>query len=142
MVDLALRARRQQIVSEHMRVENAGDADAVVKTFDRPYYDLVAPSLIYEGAQSVHDRVTALAAAMPDAHVEAVHLHHCDDAVIVETRTTGTHRGTLMDVPANGRPFEVRGVAIFIFEGERLVGERVYYDRQTLLEQIRESDQP
>ncbi|MFM0394985.1 ester cyclase [Paraburkholderia phytofirmans] len=133
-----IRERREQLVRHHMRVENDGDADAVVQTFHRPHYDLVAPSVVFDGADAVRRRVQMLAEAMPDARVEATHIHHSDSAVIVETTTTGTHTGNLMDIAPNGRPFEIRGVAIFLFEEDRLVGERVYYDRQTLLDQIKE----
>ena len=59
-----------------------------------------------------------------------------DDAVIVEFWLRGTHRGPFRGIPATGQAFEVRMTAYFIFEGERLVCERVYFDSLTMVRQL------
>ena len=64
-------------------------------------------------------------------------LHHTDDGVIVEFDLLGTHTG-----PAGGhgsRPdaeFRCRMVALFLFEGDRINCERVYFDSGTILRQL------
>jgi predicted ester cyclase len=63
-------------------------------------------------------------------------LHHADDAVVAEFWLLGTHRGSLMGVDPTGREFKCRMAAIFLFEGERLVCERVYFDAATILRQL------
>jgi steroid delta-isomerase-like uncharacterized protein len=135
-MDEELRRRREQLVRRHIEVENAGDADALVATFYRPRYDLVAVGVVREGPQQVRQHVLALQAALPGCVVRIAALHHADDAVIVETRTTGHHAGDWNGIGPNGRAIDIRGIAIFAFEGDRLIEERVYYDRQTLREQI------
>ena len=35
-----------------------------------------------------------------------------------------------------GKPFECRMCAFFLFEGDRITNERVYYDRKTIFDQI------
>jgi steroid delta-isomerase-like uncharacterized protein len=136
--DSALRATREALVARHVEAELQGDATGVVATFKVPRYDLVASGDLLEGAEAVARRVDELAAAMPGVALEIIALHHADEAVIVETRTRGIHRAHLLGVPPTGRRYETRGVAIFRFDGADLIEEVVYWDRQGLIEQLRQ----
>src|SRR5205807_2424920 len=70
--------------------------------------------------------------AFPDQRNEVVALHHADDAVVVEFVLLGTHLGPLRGLPPTGRSFRCRMTALFVFEDDRLVGERVYFDQATI----------
>ena len=70
------------------------------------------------------------------ARSPGIALRHADDAVIVEFFLLGTHLGPLGSLPATGRAFRCRMTAYFIFEGERLIAERVYFDQATILSQL------
>jgi SnoaL-like polyketide cyclase len=48
----------------------------------------------------------------------------------------GTHEGPFRGLPPTGRSFEMRFCALFLFEGDRLVCERVYFDAGTVLRQL------
>ena len=48
----------------------------------------------------------------------------------------GTHEGSFRGLPATGREFEMRFCAMFVFEEDRLVCERVYFDAATILRQL------
>jgi steroid delta-isomerase-like uncharacterized protein len=74
--------------------------------------------------------------AFPDQEIEIVKLHAADDAVLMEAIARGTHTGRLRGLPPTGRRFEQRFLAIFVFEGDSLVCERVYYDVATILQQL------
>jgi hypothetical protein len=63
-------------------------------------------------------------------------VHHADDAVIVEFDLLGTHLGRLRALPPTGRSFRCRMTAYFLFEGDRLVCERVYFDQLTIMRQL------
>jgi predicted ester cyclase len=56
--------------------------------------------------------------------------------VIVEFDLLGTQEGELMGFPATGKAFRCRMVALYLFEGEGLVCERVYFDALTILGQL------
>ena len=56
--------------------------------------------------------------------------------MVVEFQLLGTHLGPLRALPPTGRAFRCRMTAFFIFDGERLVGERVYFDQATILRQL------
>jgi predicted ester cyclase len=63
-------------------------------------------------------------------------MYHSDDAVIIEFWLRGTHEGELRGMPPTGKSFECKVVAFFLFEEERLVCERVYFDAATILTQL------
>jgi predicted ester cyclase len=65
-----------------------------------------------------------------------ISLRHADDAVIVEFWLLGTHRGSLMGIEPTGREFRCRMAAFFVFEGTKIVCERVYFDSATILRQL------
>ena len=56
--------------------------------------------------------------------------------MIVEFDLKGTHRGPLRGIPPTGREFTCRTLALFIFDGDRIVCERVYFDALTILAQL------
>jgi hypothetical protein len=65
-------------------------------------------------------------------------MHHADDSVIVEFDLLGTHLGNFRGLPATGRSFKCRTLAIFVFaEGtDRIICERVYFDSAQILRDL------
>ena len=132
-----LRETREQIVREHMESENTHDFDVTLATFaDHPRYEIVPTGEVYDGADEVSRYYQETRTAFPDQRNELIALHHADDGVIVEFRLRGTHKGEFRGVPPTGKSFECRMAAFFLFEGERLVNERVYFDAVTILSQL------
>lgn len=132
----ALRAERERIVRLHMEAENVHDFDAVIGTFSRPRYELIATDRVHDGEAAVRGYFAESRGAFPDQRNELISLRHADDAVIVEFWLKGTHRGPLLGIAPTGRAFECRMAAFFIFEGDRIVCERVYFDSATILRQL------
>ena len=132
----SLREKREQIVREHMDSENRHEFDATLETFAHPRYELIPSGEVIDGAANVARYYQETRAAFPDQRNELVALHHADDAVIVEFDLLGTHDGTFRGLPPTGRSFRCRMAAIFEFEGEGLVSERVYFDSATILRQL------
>jgi steroid delta-isomerase-like uncharacterized protein len=91
---------------------------------------------VYDGEDAVRRYYEETRRAFPDQRNELVSLRHADDAVIVEFDLLGTHRGPLRSLPPTGRSFRARMTALFIFEGERIVIERVYFDQLTIMRQL------
>ena len=131
-----LRARREALVREHMESENAHDFDTTIGTFGHPRYELVATGDVYDGEEAVRAYFAESRAAFPDQRNELVALHHADDAVIVEFWLLGTHLGPLRALPPTGREVRSRMTAYFLFDGDRLTCERVYFDQLTLMRQL------
>ncbi|HKH42832.1 MAG TPA: ester cyclase [Solirubrobacterales bacterium] len=132
----AMRRKREAIVREHMDSENRHEFDATLETFDHPRYELIATGDVYDGTEEVSRYFEETRRAFPDQRNELISLHHADDAVLVEAILRGTHNGPLRSLPPTGREFEMRFLAMFVFEEDRLVCERVYFDQLTVLEQL------
>jgi steroid delta-isomerase-like uncharacterized protein len=131
-----LRDRREAVVREHMESENRHEFDVTLRTFSHPRYELIATGEVYDGEEEVAGYYQASRAAFPDQRNELLAMHHSDDAVIVEFDLLGTHKGPLRGIPPTGREFRCRMVSLFLFEGDRIVCERVYWDVATILRQL------
>ncbi|MGZ5337681.1 MAG: ester cyclase [Solirubrobacterales bacterium] len=132
----SLRSRREEIVREHMDSENRHEFDGTLETFDHPRYEIVPTGEVHDGPEEVMAYFEETRRAFPDQRNELVELHHADDAVIAEFILRGTHEGPLRALPPTGRDFEVEMIAVFVFEQDRLVCERVYFDAGTILQQL------
>jgi steroid delta-isomerase-like uncharacterized protein len=129
-------SKRVKTVREHVKAENAGDLDAALATFKHPRYEYVATDEIYDGPEEILAHWRELNRAFPDQQTEIVKLRRADDTVVMEGIFRGTHTGPLRGLPPTGRSFEHPFLAVFVFDGDDLIGERVYYDTTTLLRQL------
>ena len=132
----ALRAARDTVIREHMESENRLDFDATIATFDHPRYELVGTGQVFDGEEQVRKYYAASRAAFPDQRNEIHSLRHADDAVVVEFDLLGTHLGNFAGFDPTGRTFRCRMAAIFEFDGDRIVCERIYFDSGTILQQL------
>jgi len=128
--------KRQELVRDHVEAENAGDYPAALLTFAHPRYEYVATDEVFDGADAVMDHWVEQDRAFPDQLIEVIALYDSDDAVLMEAVARGTHTGPYRGLPPTGHRYELPFSAIFVFEGERLVCERVYMDTNTLLRQL------
>jgi steroid delta-isomerase-like uncharacterized protein len=132
-----LRDTRERIVREDMDSENTHDFDVTLATFaEHPRYEIVPTGEVYDGSDAVSRYYQETRTAFPDQRNEVIALHHADDAVIAEFWLRGTHEGEFRGVPPTGKSFECRMAAFFLFDDDRLVNERVYFDAATILTQL------
>lgn len=115
------RSARVKVVHRHMEAENREDFDEVMGTFTRPRYELVPTGRVFDGESEVRDYFARSRAAVPDQRNENAVLHDAGDVVVAEFDLLGTPTAT-------GQPFRVPMVALFFFEGDGIVCERVYWD--------------
>ena len=132
----ALRKLREETVRRHMESENTHEFDVTMGTFRHPRYEIIATGAVHDGEAEVREYFRASRAAFPDQRNELISLRHTDDGVIVEFWLLGTHRGPLLGIAPTGRAFRCRMTAFFVFEGDGLVCERVYFDAGTILRQL------
>lgn len=131
-----LRRKREEIVREHMDSENRQEFDATLNTFEHPRYELIGTGEVYDGTEEVERYFAQTRRAFPDQRNELLALHHADNAVLVEAVVRGTHRGPLRSLPPTGREFQLPILSIFLFDDDKLIGERVYFDQTTVLRQL------
>jgi steroid delta-isomerase-like uncharacterized protein len=132
------RSARVAIVEQHIRVENEHDLDGVLRTFgDAARYDDEPWGEHYEGRNGVRQFYEQLMKALPDLEIHVQHQHVTDDAIVVEAMIRGTHLGAWRCLPATGRRIEFPLCGVYTFDaGDRLAGEKIYYDRGSVLRQL------
>jgi steroid delta-isomerase-like uncharacterized protein len=135
-LDDDLRARREAICVGHMDAENAHVFDDAIGRFHQARYELVATGEVYDGPAEVDRLMQENVSAFPDFFYEVERLHHADESIVVEGTFTGTHEGTWRGLPATGRKVSFPMLIVFPFEGEHMMGERIYFDLNTALRQL------
>ncbi len=75
--------------------------------------------------------------ALPDLEIAVQRRHIEEGAILVEVVIRGTHLGDWRGLPATGRRIEFPLCGVYTFDAEdRLAGERIYYDRGSVLRQL------
>jgi predicted ester cyclase len=119
------KARREEMLRRLLDAQNAHDVEGAIRCFAHPRYELVGNQRVYDGGDEVRH-----------LQFEVIDVHHADDAVICELWMSGTHLGSGPEFEATGHRFRCRTASIFSFDGDRLVGARVYYDTGTIARQL------
>ena len=131
-------AARRATVSEHVRCENAHDLNGIMDTFgatarydDEPWHDRRL------GRDDVQTYYQELLRSVPDLHIDVQREHVTGDSIILEVVIRGTHQGRWRGLPGTGRKVVIPLCGIFTFDEEnRLAGEKIFYDRATVLRQL------
>ena len=129
---------RAAIVDQHVYCENAHDLDAVLSTFGQSArYDDEPSGEHYEGLKGVHTFYSQLMHAIPDLQIIVLRRHVTNDTIVLEVTIRGTYLGQWRGLPPTGRKVNIPLCGIYTFDSfDRLQGERIYYDRATVLRQL------
>jgi steroid delta-isomerase-like uncharacterized protein len=132
------RSARIAIVEQHVRLENEHDLEGVLATFgDGARYDDEAWAEHFEGASGVRQFYEQIMKALPDLKIDVQRRHVADDAILLEVIIRGTHLGPWRGLPPTGRRVNIPLLGVYTFDQQdRLAGERIYYDRATVLRQL------
>jgi steroid delta-isomerase-like uncharacterized protein len=135
---------RLTIVAEHIARENEHDLEGIIATFgEAACYDDEPWDAHYVGRQEVREFYAQLLRALPDLHINVTRRYVAEEAVIVEVIIRGRQIGAWRGLPATGRQIEFPLCGIYTFdEANRLAGEKIYYDRATVLRQLGIYDDP
>jgi steroid delta-isomerase-like uncharacterized protein len=131
-------AARLNIVDEHIMRENQHDLEGILQTFGTTArYDDEPWDGHYIGHNGVRTYYDSLLKAMPDLRIEVQRRYASNDVVVVEVIITGRHLGAWRGLPPTGRAVRFPLCGIFAFDDDdRLAGEKIYYDRATILRQL------
>ena len=131
-------AARIALVEQHIRLENEHDLEGVLRTFGpTARYDDQAWDEHYEDGNGVRRFYEQLMKALPDLEIEVQHRHVTEAAILVEVVIRGTHLGAWRGLPPTGRGVEFPLCGVYTFDAhDRLAGEKIYYDRGTVLRQL------
>ncbi len=131
-------------VDEHIRQENAHQWPAVYDTFiqsDGDFYDVVPLNLRFGGFSGVKDFYVGLEAAFPDFRLSIWGEYDVPGCSVRELTIEATHKGEWCGLAATGRRVKIHLVVLYLFDKEKqtgkLLAERVYFDNQSLMQQMR-----
>jgi len=129
---------RMNIVQEHVRCENRHDLSGIMQTFGTTaLYDELPWRDQYTGRDGVQAYYTQLLESVPDLQIDVQRRHVAGDTIVLEAVIRGTHLGPWRGLPATGRSVAIPLCAIYTFDqDDRLAGEKIYYDRATVLRQL------
>jgi steroid delta-isomerase-like uncharacterized protein len=131
-------AARLKLIDEHIMRENQHDLEGILQTFGTTArYDDEPWDGHYIGHNGVRTYYGSLLKALPDLRIEVQRRYVGNDAVVVEVIITGHHLGAWRGLPPTGRAVHFPLCGIFSFgDDDRLAGEKIYYDRATVLRQL------
>jgi len=131
-------AARLAFVEEHVAAENRHDLDAIMRTFgSSARYDEKPWDDHHIGRDAVRAYYDGLLRAMPDLAIDVRKRHVAENAVLLEVVISGQHLGAWRGLPPTGRAVRFPLCGVFTFDIEdRLAGEKIYYDRATVLRQL------
>jgi steroid delta-isomerase-like uncharacterized protein len=132
----SLEEARERIVREHVAAEERGDWDGALATFARPRYEIMATAEVHDGASAVRDFYDETRRAFSELAFETRALRHAEDSVLTEVTFVAVHAGPWRGLPATKRRLRYPMLNVFLFEEDRLICERMYFDLLTPLRQI------
>jgi steroid delta-isomerase-like uncharacterized protein len=136
-VDEALRQRREERLVEHFASETDQQFERTLATFNgHPHYEIMATGQVFDGDDEVMGYYRTTRTAFPDQRHDNVRFHAADDVTVAEFDLLGTNLGEFYGLPPTGRAFRVPVIAVFFFDGDRIVNERIYFDAASLVNQI------
>ena len=137
MLDDDLRQRRLEIIREHMDTEVTQEFDRTLATFNgHPRYEIMPTGQVFDGDDEVMELLPHDPHRVPRPASRQRPLSLAADTVIVEFDLLGTNLGEFYGFPPTGKAFRVPIIAVFFFDGDRIVNERVYFDSASLVTQI------
>lgn len=125
-----LTREREALVLRHVAAENERDLEGIMATFASPRYEIVPTATVYDGDAEVRQMIRTQWENLPQMHYAAEAVFHSANGVCVETRTTCP--GTAMDMLS---------VNLFVFDGNRLILERCYFDRALFAAELEKLNQ-
>jgi predicted ester cyclase len=125
------------VLARHYAAFDSKDADADPWSADA---EMVTPLGTCRGRDEILDFMKGFWAALPDSRHEITRCITEGPLVAVEGRLRGTHDGPFQtpagEVPATGRPVDLRWMVMCELRGDELVHEQLYFDQMELMTQL------
>jgi steroid delta-isomerase-like uncharacterized protein len=129
------------VVKQIEALFNEHELEAATKYLHPDYVETnVATGETFRGPEGFKASARAWIAPFPDARVEIVNYVAIEDQVVIESIGRGTHTGTIQTShgtsAATGKSFTVKLCEVFVFKDRKVAELRLYFDRQSLLDQL------
>ncbi len=131
-------ANRELVLRHFEEIFNRGNMAFVDEAYteDAVIHDAIVPD-IPPGPKGVRQYLRTYAGPVPDIHFEVTELIADGDMLAAHWVASGTHKGTLLSLPATGRHMEAEGVSIYRMEDGRIAEAWNYWDVIAMLRSMR-----
>lgn len=124
---------------KHSLAEDKRDLDGLISTLSpNCVYEVVPTGERWEGHAGAREFYTTLLTAFPDVHFALTDIVIGPQGVFEVADVTGTQRGPWANLPPKGKAFQFKVLIYFPWNPgtEKFDGEKVYFDRQDLVNQL------
>jgi steroid delta-isomerase-like uncharacterized protein len=129
--------KNRRLWQKHVLAENRRSIQGLLDTLcEEPVYKVTATGQEHRGKDGVAAFYTGLFEGVPDATFDLINVFVGEEGVVEESVLRGTHRGALFGLAATGRKFELPLTIVFPMKAGQILGERLYFDLNTLLKQL------
>ncbi|MGA7732089.1 MAG: ester cyclase, partial [Chloroflexia bacterium] len=99
-------------------------------------YEIVPLKKAWRGKEEIREFYHMLWEAMPDVKLDLRSKVADEYYVVEESHVHGTHTGPLFGIPPSGRHIEFDLVIYFPFKDDKIMGERLYLDVNSITGQV------
>jgi steroid delta-isomerase-like uncharacterized protein len=122
----------RELLERYVELYNAGDLDACMKLYAEDAVQRMHDG-IFEGLDAIRDRLARDLDAFPDAKYVVESFVEDGDTFADEWTFTGTNTGPFRlpdgsEVPATGKPVEIKGMELVEVRDGEIVVDNLYYD--------------
>jgi steroid delta-isomerase-like uncharacterized protein len=134
-----MEANRERL-ERYVELYNAGDLDACMELYAEDAMQWMHDGL-FAGVDAIRERLARDLAAFPDAKYVVESFVEDSDKFADEWTFTGTNTGPFRlpdgsEVPATGRPVEIKGMELVEVRDGRIVVDNLYYDFMAAVAQL------
>ncbi len=137
--DSRLHQKIRRLWMKHSLAEDKRDLDGLISTLSPDcVYEVIPTGERWEGHDGARNFYITLLTAFPDVHFSLTDIVIGPQGVFEVADVTGTHQGPWANILPKGKPFKFKVLIYFPWnpETEKFDGEKVYFDRQELLNQL------
>jgi steroid delta-isomerase-like uncharacterized protein len=130
----------RELLERYVELYNAGDLDACMELYAEDAMQWMHDGL-FAGVDAIRERLARDLAAFPDAKYVVESFVEDSDKFADEWTFTGTNTGPFRlpdgsEVPATGRPVEIKGMELVEVRDGKIVVDNLYYDFMAAVAQL------
>lgn len=128
------------LLERYVELYNAGDLEACMELYAEDAVQWMHDGL-FEGVDAIRERLARDLTAFPDARYVVESFVEDGDTFADEWTFTGTNTGPFRlpdgsEVPATGRPVEIKGMELVEVRDGKIVVDNLYYDFMAAVSQL------
>ena len=130
----------RELLERYVALYNAGDLDACMELYAEDAVQRMHDGL-FEGVDAIRERLARDLVAFPDAEYVVESFVEDGDRFADEWTFTGTNTGPLRlpdgtEIPATGKPVQIKGMELVEVRGGKIVVDNLYYDFMAAVAQL------